>query len=223
LFTENYTIKGEKMEKAISLEQIKGLRQSFLSDDKALLGMNSVTKSGIDNSSLSFDAPIKTPNVFSHEIKTGEVTSQNSSGRCWLFAATNVMRLEVMKNCDVETFELSQPYLFFWDKFEKANFFLESILDTLNEPQDSRIIDWLLKMPFNDGGQWDMVVAIVEKYGIIPKSVMPESHSSSNSRKMNKFLTLKARQFAKELRDGYKAGRSREDLAASKGAMLGDF
>ncbi|GHU60017.1 hypothetical protein FACS189444_6460 [Spirochaetia bacterium] len=158
--------------------------------------------------------------MFSHELKTGEVTAQNSSGRCWLFAATNVLRLEVMKKCDLETFELSQSYLFFWDKFEKANYFLDSILETLDEAQDSRLLAWLLQSPFGDGGQWDMAVALVEKYGVVPKAVMPESFSSGASQRLNKFLTLKVREFAKELRDAHKAGASRESLAAKKEGML---
>jgi bleomycin hydrolase len=199
------------------------MREGFLADVEGRLRMNGATKSGIDGISMSYGAPVRTPNVFSDEIKTGEITAQKSSGRCWLFAATNVMRLEVMKKCELETFELSQAYLFFWDKLEKANFFLESILDTLGEEQGSRLLSWLLAAPFGDGGQWDMVVALVEKYGVVPKSAMPESFSSSNSGRMNKFLTLKAREFAKELRDAHRAGKSRGWLEERKSEMLGTF
>jgi bleomycin hydrolase len=207
----------------ISIGRTRALRERFMADGEGLLRMNGATKSGIDGVCLSYSAPVNTPNVFSDEIKTGEITAQNSSGRCWLFAATNVMRLEVMKKCELETFELSQAYLFFWDKLEKANFFLESILDTLGEAQGSRLLSWLLASPFGDGGQWDMMVALVEKYGVVPKAAMPESFSSGNSGRMNKFLTLKAREFAKELRDAHGAGASRERLEARKGEMLDTF
>jgi bleomycin hydrolase len=133
------------------------------------------------------------------------------------------MRLEVMKKCGLDDFELSQSYLFFWDKFERANFFLNSILDTLDEPRDSRLLAWIMSGAFSDGGQWDMVMALVEKYGMVPKTVMPESFHSGASQRVNKFLTLKAREYAKELREAYQAGLSREALTAKKDAMLETF
>jgi bleomycin hydrolase len=208
------------MYQTIDLETIKRLRGGFLGDGENRVRMNGVTKAGIDAAGLRYEAASETPNVFSHELKTGEITAQNMSGRCWLFAATNVLRREVMKNCDLENFELSQAYLFFWDKFEKANYFLESIIDTLDEEQDSRLLKWLLQGPFADGGQWDMAVALVEKYGVVPKTVFPESFHSSNSARVNKYLTVKVREFAKELRDAHKAGARRDALQQKKAAML---
>jgi bleomycin hydrolase len=207
----------------ITLKQSAALREAFLKDPGKKLRMNATTKSGIDAVSRSFAAPVDTPNVFSTQIRDGDVTDQMSSGRCWLFASCNVMRLEVMKACDLKTFELSQSYLFFWDKFEKANFFLESIIDTVNEPLDGRLLDWLLDAPFNDGGQWDMVVALVEKYGVVPKAVYPESWHSSHSAVMDRWLTLKGRECAKTLRDAAKAGEGRDKLEARKQDMLAVF
>jgi bleomycin hydrolase len=208
------------MYQPIDLETVKKLRGDFLVNAEYQVRMNSVAKMGIDAAGLRYEAAAETPNVFSHELKTGEITAQNQSGRCWLFAAANVLRREVIKNCELESFELSQAYLFFWDKFEKANFFLESIIDTLGEEQDSRLLKWLLQGPFADGGQWDMAVALVEQYGVVPKTVMPESFHSNNSGKMNKYLTLKVREFAKELRDAHKAGAGGEALRRKKAAML---
>ncbi|MDR0400814.1 MAG: C1 family peptidase [Treponema sp.] len=211
------------MYQPIALESVRKMRDDFIADGENLVRMNSVAKAGIDAAGLRYEAAVETPNVFSRELKTGEITSQNSSGRCWLFAAANILRRDVMRVCDLENFELSQAYLFFWDKFERANYFLESILDTLDEDQDSRLLRWLLQGPFADGGQWDMAVALVEKYGVVPKAVMPESFNSSNSGKMNKYLTLKAREFAKTLRDAHRAGAGREELQRKKEAMLGTF
>jgi bleomycin hydrolase len=208
------------MYQPIDPETVKKLKGDFLADGGNRVRMNSVAKAGIDIAGLRYEAAAETPNVFSCELKTGEITAQNSSGRCWLFAATNVLRREVMRTCDLENFELSQAYLFFWDKFEKANYFLESIIDTLDEEQDSRLLKWLLQGPFADGGQWDMAVALVEKYGVVPKTVMPESFHSSNSGKMNKYLTVKVREFAKELRDAHRAGADREALLQKKKTML---
>ncbi|MDR1400213.1 MAG: C1 family peptidase [Treponema sp.] len=208
------------MNKEISIEMVSNLRATFLADKQACQRMNSVTGHGIDAASFSYTAPVNTPNTFSVELKTGDITAQKASGRCWLFAATNIMRLEVMKKCELKTFELSQAYLFFWDKFEKANYFLESILDTLDEEVGGRLINWFLRGPFADGGQWDMVAALVAKYGVVPKSAMPESFSSSASARMNKFLTLKVREFARELRNAHEYGTSMNKLRVRKEEML---
>ena len=100
-------------------------------------------------------------------LEGSPVTNQRSSGRCWLFAATNVFRVAIMKKHNLKDFELSQAYLFFWDKLEKANYFLEQIIDTAEEQLDSRLIQELLKAPVSDGGQWDMVANLVAKYGLV--------------------------------------------------------
>ena len=95
------------------------------------------------------------------------VTNQRASGRCWLFAATNIFRLALMRRHNLREFELSQAYLFFWDKLEKANFFLEQALDTAAEPLDGQLLRALMASPVGDGGQWDMVANLVDKYGLV--------------------------------------------------------
>jgi len=102
-------------------------------------------------------------------LEGSPITNQRASGRCWLFAATNVFRVAVMRRYNLKEFELSQAYLFFWDKLEKANYFLEQILDTVDEDLDGRLVQTLLSSPVGDGGQWDMVANLVEKYGLVDK------------------------------------------------------
>jgi len=102
-------------------------------------------------------------------LEGSPITNQRASGRCWLFAATNVFRVAVMRRYNLKEFELSQAYLFFWDKLEKANYFLEQILDTVDEDLDGRLVQTLLSSPVGDGGQWDMVANLVEKYGLVNK------------------------------------------------------
>ncbi len=209
------------MEKFIDLSTIAAMRADFLADPERCAKMNAVTKAGIEDSAESFLAPIHTPNTFSVEITPDKVVSQNRSGRCWLFAAMNVMRSKMIRQWNLEPdFELSQSYLFFWDKLEKANHFLENVLSTLDRAQDDRLIHWMLTTAFEDGGQWDMAVGIIEKYGVVPKTVMPETHSSSNSGSMDRLLMLKGRQFAKTLRDLSRSGETIEQLRIRKDAML---
>ena len=101
------------------------------------------------------------------KLEGAPMTNQRSSGRCWLFAATNVFRVAIMRRYNLKEFELSQSYLFFWDKLEKANYFLEQILETTDEDLDGRLVQRLMESPVGDGGQWDMVANLVEKYGLV--------------------------------------------------------
>ncbi|KAK4540476.1 hypothetical protein LTR36_009222 [Oleoguttula mirabilis] len=149
------------------------------------------------------------------------VTNQRSSGRCWIFAATNVFRVAIQQKYDIKSFELSQAYLFFWDKVEKANYFLESVLDTVDEDVDSRLVSALMASPVGDGGQWDMIVNLVTKYGIVPQTLFPDSWNAQNSSVMNRLLTTKLREDALRLR-ALKASSSDANIAAKKEQMMQD-
>lgn len=165
-----------------------------------------------DYLNLLIDRDVRTSercqHVFSDVIKKeGKPTSQRASGRCWMFAGLNLMRVQVMRRLGLpDNFEFSESYLFFFDKLERTNYFLEQIMDTLGEPVESRLVMHLLKSPVMDGGQWDMFVNLVHKYGLVPKSVFPETLTSGSSRQMNRLITHKLRQFAMELRTAAAAG-----------------
>ena len=184
---------------------------------------NSILNVGLDETALDHNAASLQQHTFSLELETGDITSQERSGRCWLFAGLNTMRFNVMKKLNLKTFELSQTHAMFFDKLEKANYFLENILETLDEPTDSRLIMWLLDAPLQDGGQWDMFTALIEKYGVVPKSAMPETYHSSNSARMNEILTLTLRGFARELREANAMGESAEMLKDKKEKMVTEF
>jgi len=184
---------------------------------------NSILNVGLDEVALNHQAKTDMQHTFSLELKTGKITSQNKSGRCWLFAGLNTMRFKIMKDLNLKNFELSQTYQMFFDKIEKANYFLENILETLDEKTDSRIIMWLLNAPLNDGGQWDMFTSIVEKYGVVPKGTMPETFASSNSARMNQILTLKLRGYASILREEHRNGKTLDQLKSVKQEMVFEF
>ncbi len=139
--------------------------------------------------------------LFSHEIKTLPVANQKQTGRCWIFAGLNVLREIVAKKFGLKEFELSQNYSAFYDKLEKINYFIESIDDFLDVDADDRTLQHILKTGIQDGGQWDMFVAIVEKYGVVPQVIMPETNNSSNTRFINKLIDLKLRQYASRARE----------------------
>ncbi|KAG8885814.1 hypothetical protein FRB97_009520 [Tulasnella sp. 331] len=151
------------------------------------------------------------------------ITNQKSSGRCWLFASTNVIRYDIAQKLKVKDFQLSQSYLFFYDKLEKSNFFLELSIQHADLPIDDRLINHLSKDPIGDGGQLDMAINLLERYGVVPLPIFPESYSSSNSRGMDRLLTTKLREYSLSLRDLVSSlraeGSLREDrviLAARK-------
>jgi len=184
---------------------------------------NSILNVGLDEIALNHKSKTDMQHTFSLELKTGKITSQNKSGRCWLFAGLNTMRFKIMKDLNLKNFELSQTYQMFFDKIEKANYFMENILETLDEDTNSRIIMWLLSAPLNDGGQWDMFTSIVEKYGVVPKETMPETFASSNSARMNHILTLKLRENASILREEYQNGKTLAKLKKDKQEMVFEF
>lgn len=163
-----------------------------------------------------FEKQEQKPNVqfkFSHEIKTLPVTNQKASGRCWIFAGLNVIREHIAKAHDLKEFELSQNYLAFYDKLEKINYFIESIDDFMTADQDDRTLQHILKTGIQDGGQWDMFVSLVLKYGIVPKEAMVETSSSGGTAFMNRLINVKLRQYAANARRLYAQGKTADILA----------
>jgi bleomycin hydrolase len=208
---------------SVSKEQIRQFSEEYNGKKLNHVLTNAAAKSGINAIAYNNEVPARAKHKFSLELDTMKVTHQKSSGRCWMFAGLNLIRERIAKKCNIEQFELSQNYLTFWDKFEKANYFLECILETLDEPVDGRLVTWLLQNAFVDGGQWDMFVNLVDKYGVIPKDAMPETHNSSNTGLMNQLVTVKLRKCAIELRNKSFGGDDPDSLRKNKDDMLCDI
>ena len=200
--------------------QIDAYRTGFARDPRNRVALNAVTKTSVNGVAMNRQAVVRANHTYSHVVKTGASTSQNKSGRCWMFAGLNLFRMSAAEKMKLEDFELSQNYLMFWDKLEKSNYFLESILQTLDEPADGRLVAWLMANPIQDGGQWDMFVNLVKKYGVVPKEAMPETESSSSSHMMNDRVTYKLREDAARLRQAHARGESESQLRTLKSAML---
>ena len=210
------------MSKKITTSKINEYSVKFSSSKSYEASMNALTRSKLEDVAMDWETFRKIDHTYSDVISTEmkQVTNQKSSGRCWGFAALNLMRIELAKKYNLSNFEFSQSYFMFYDKLEKANYFLESILTTLDEDSDSRLISWLVASPIQDGGQWDMFVNLMEKYGIVPQSVMPESFHSSNSRSMNQLITRQLRKFASILRTENSNGMSLINLRKMKLEMM---
>jgi len=208
------------MEKSITVEELKRYENDFIGSRSKKIAMNAVAVSGIVKAATNNNALRENRHAYSIELKQGKITDQKQSGRCWMFAAMNVMRFDIIKKLDLEDFELSQNFLLFYDKLEKSNYFLENILETLDEPTNGRLISFLLQAPLGDGGQWDMLCGLVEKYGVVPKEAMPETAASCATRELVQFMTVKLREFACTIRKEHAAGTHTETLRKKKDAMM---
>ena len=212
------------MAKEISQDLINRFKQEYDDRNESKVLERTVTKNGILNSSRDLAADIESTPVFSIDLSTGDVANQKQSGRCWMFAALNTMRHGMKNKFNLAgNFELSQNYTFFWDKFEKSNWFYENIIKTASLPTDDRKVAFLLNEPQGDGGQWDMLVAIIEKYGVVPQSVYPETYSSSASREFDTLLNEKLRKDAITLRELVNSNEvSDEQVQERKQKMLSE-
>ena len=181
---------------------------------------NAISHNGLLASLEKRSAAVENTPVFSLDLTKDKVSDQKASGRCWMFAALNTFRHKMIAGFQLEDFELSQAHTFFWDKYEKSNWFLEQVIATADQELTSRKVKFLLDTPQQDGGQWDMVVSLFEKYGVVPKSVYPESISSSNSRELNQILNKLLRQDAQILRELVVEGANSAELQAKKEELL---
>ncbi|MGO3115829.1 aminopeptidase C [Enterococcus pseudoavium] len=204
----------------ITNERTQALREAFEKNPKQVALQRGVVKNGIRASAENIQTHVENTPVFSIDLATGKVANQKQSGRCWMFAALNTFRHKMLTTFQMKDFELSQNYTFFWDKYEKANYFYENILNTAEQATDSREVAFLLQTPQQDGGQWDMIVSLFQKYGVVPKSVMPESSSSSNSRDLNNYLNKLLRKHAVLLRQMVAEKATAEEIQANREAML---
>lgn len=205
---------------SVTLDDLAATRARFSADRANVIAKNAVTAQGIREVARVPEAVAANTGTFDVEVRQGKRCDQKRSGRCWMFASLNTMRTRIIERYNLKTYELSQAYPLFFDKVEKSNWFLENILDTLDEPLDGRLMAHLLADPISDGGQWDMFRALVKKYGVVPKEAMPETACSSNTRDMDAYLTRYLRGAAKRLREARAAGVGTGDLRAMKKEMM---
>lgn len=203
------------MNHGISAEQLDSLHATAR-DTAALIARNAVTASGVDASALDRAKVWATPTVVSERLDTWKATSQKKSGRCWLFSSLNLLRNTTREKLGVKDFEFSQNYVLFWDKLERANWFLTDMIACADQPLDSRLVQFLMADVLGDGGQWDMAVSLYMKYGLVPKEAMPETEASSNTSRMNTQLQVLLRRSALELRDMVVQGAPADEIEAAK-------
>ncbi len=205
---------------ALNTEQLQTLEADFSAKPAYKIAQNAVTQTTVDDVALNRSVVTSTDHTFSNLLDDWEVTNQKKSGRCWMFAGLNLFRVGAMKKMNLKTFEFSQNYTLFWDKLERANYFLEAIIETADQDVDDRTVAFLLDHPVDDGGQWNMFVNVVKKHGLVPQAFMPETESSSNTARMNSILIAKLREGAMQLRQLRASGAPMEAARAAKQDVL---
>src|ERR1700678_4145995 len=200
------------MDGTLAAADLERLRKDFSANPVYRLAQNAVTRVTVDDVAINREIVSTIDHSLSTTLDDWKATNQERSGRCWLFAGLNLLRVGVMRKTGLKDFEFSQHYTMFWDKLERANYLLEAIIETADRDLDDRTVAFLLKSAASDGGQWNMFAALVAKHGLVPKGYMPETQSSSNTARMNSILRYQLRQGARTVRaataDGVVAARA---------------
>ena len=189
--------------------------------DKAI--SNALAGTSIATLAVNADNAAMIDTHFSDRVRTKGITDQKSSGRCWLFTGLNVLRAKMIDKYGLPGMEFSQSYLFFYDQLEKANLFLQGVIDTRELPFEDRKVDWLFSNPLSDGGQFTGVSNLVSKYGVVPAEAMPETYQANNTSQMANLLKLKLREDGLELRKAYEKGSNKNALQKMKVAQLSEI
>jgi bleomycin hydrolase len=208
-------------QKGLSEKEMNTIKSSYNADDPYMKAVtNAVTAGEINKLALNHENIGKFDHEFKYKVTVSGITDQKSSGRCWMYTSLNIMRPKVISKFNLSGFEYSENYLYFMDILEKANLFLENIIETRNLDINDRKVEWLFNNVVDDGGVWSSFTNLVDKYGLVPKEAMNETWSSENTRYMMSFIKRKLRE------DGYRLRNTKGNddvLRADKIRMLGDI
>jgi len=207
---------------AIALTQsaLAAMRAKQATDPVGPVLTRTITKNGLKAASYDQTAASRLDRTFSVEVPTGKVSNQKHSGRCWEFSLLNTLRHKFAAKNHVKDFELSESYLFFWDKIERANSFYRNVEQTARQPINDRLVQFLFDNPGEDGGQWAMAAGLVQKYGVVPASAMPETYNSNNTSDFQAVLSRKLRKDGLKLRQLVMNGASEAELQSLEKSML---
>jgi bleomycin hydrolase len=205
---------------SLNTNDIKEIKESFKMDAYTKAMQNALSANKINDLAKNLSNINTVDHNFTYKVKVKGITNQKSSGRCWLFSSLNMFRPKAMEAFNTDEFEFSENYLSFWDLFEKANLFLNNMIETADLPIDDRKVQFYLGSPLNDGGVWNCFANLVKKYGMVPKYAMTETNSSNNTRSMDNFVCLKLKEDALLLRNAVAAGKASADVQAMRVDMM---
>jgi len=215
-------VNAQKKQGSINEAMLNDMHTNFAKSNSRAT-QNAIMHNSIKDLSKSRNTNGSEDTYFSNEVKTKGITNQKKSGRCWLYTGLNTLRPMVQEKYALNEFEFSQTYNFFWDQLEKANLFLEIAIATAFDPIDDRKVEWLFKNPIGDGGQWTTFADIVNKYGLVPASAMPNTFQSENTAMLSRLLRRKLREQGLEIRTITRSRMSDEQKLKRKNQMLADI
>ncbi|TKG91124.1 biotin transporter BioY [Puteibacter caeruleilacunae] len=210
-------------EKTVSSDNLDKIRASFKKDGYTKAMQNALSANDIKKIAFNRNNVNTIDHNFKYRVDVSGITNQKSSGRCWMFTSMNVLRPKVMDRYSLDNYQFSQNYLYFWDIFEKSNLFLANIIETADLPMDDRKVNWYFRDPAGDGGVWNNFVNLVKKYGLVPKEVMTETHSSENTSWMVRLVKRKLREDGLILREMKANGEKTKAIDARKVEMLSEI
>ncbi len=206
----------------ITPEVLGKIKDNYNSSKPNIAVINALMNNDLKSLVSNHANMVKPDGYFKYRVKTAGITDQKSSGRCWLFASLNIYRAQVIEKYNLSDFEFSQNYLYFFDQLEKANLFLQGIIETADKPLDDRRVEWLMKNTISDGGVWGGFANLVTKYGLVPAEIMPETKSSNDTRFISSVLTTLLRQDALALRAAFEGKKSVAEIQQMKIKMLSE-
>ncbi len=198
---------GEKIVGSLEGEALDKILADYDKDPKNAVVRHALSRSSLTDAVYDSSCEANATMHFSVEVKTMAVANQKRSGRCWIFAGLNFLREIIAKKLDLKSFELSQNYISLYDKIEKANYALETIASLSDRQPTDRVLMFILSSPISDGGQWDMFVNLVKKYGLMPKEAFPETRQSNETAKSNFLVNAAIRDFAHKAHELHLAGK----------------
>ena len=222
IYYYNKTIKEDINMEEIKKADLKKQFKAYEKDEKNVILRHALANNSVFALAKNLDNASEMDFNFDINIKTLPAANQMRSGRCWIFAATNVCREIIAAACNIDKFEVSQSYIAFYDRLEKANYLLESVIELIDKDYDDRTLTFLLQNGVGDGGQWDMFVNLVNKYGLCPKNVFPETNTSSATWETAQIINFNIRKFASEAKALYEK-EGLEAVKAEKKKLLNKF
>lgn len=206
------------MDREITKDMLKEFKENY---DKnfSKMSQNAVASVGIMDASINYELVNKNPNVFSKELKIGKITNQKQSGRCWMFAGLNTLKVSVLKNFKLQDIKFSHNYLYFFDKLERANQYLDDVIELKDKDLDDRLNRNVVFYAADDGAWWTTFQRLVSKYGIVPEYAYPDSKNVSRTNDLIDNLDKRLKIAAKDIRDAFKEGRESEIECIKEKAM----
>jgi len=201
-----FIVVSQLQSQTLSMDDIKNMSTALQNNTEKTALTNAISNNAIKKLAVNRENVGQVNFYINTKVETKGISNQKSSGRCWMYTGLNVLRAKVIEKYQLDDFQFSHNYLFFYDQLEKANLFYNGMIETASLPLNDRKVEWLLKNPIGDGGQWTGIVDLISKYGLVPESAMPETYQSENTSMMSRLIRRKIREDGMALR---KLGQSR--------------